>query len=697
MLCCQAALHLRQTVLGLRLGLPPGLRSYSSDAEQTHNVAILGGGITGLASAYYLTKELPNVRVTIYEASDRIGGWLSSKRVPVKDGTVLFEAGPRTLRPNGNGVLSAKLLQELDLAKDAIFAQNTSPAARNRYVYYPDHLVRMPHPSVGIADNLWSLFTEPVFSGTPWGIVSEFFKPQRDPSVQDESVGDFFSRRIGRNAVDRLLSGVLHGIYAGDAWQLSAKSLFPVQWRDEAETGGIMAGVVKMQADGRRVTKHEGDFLLEAKKFRWDPLLKATLKDNTAFTLKDGLQGLVDGLARHLFAKGNVEFKTSSPVSSVKLTRAGIEVTAQGSEQSKSYRHAISALSPSHLNQVAKDPSSDSNVASLVPIIPSVTVMTVNLYYRTPDLHLPGFGYLIPQATPFESNPERALGVVFDSAYSPSPRDLDLANWQITDTQLLQQAREKGQLINVNDFAWYNMPDRPNAQDDVKERGTKLTVMLGGHWWNEWPSFPDEQQGLALAKSVLQRHLNITEEPEAYQVNVQEDCIPQYTVGHEDRLKKAHNKIWNEYKGRLRVAGNWMSGVGVNDCLRSAWDVVRSIRDGRDGTGLEQVGTTSAAWGGSEGGGARYDVVDGDVYIEEDIKSTATRSIACGPWYMYVARESVMALVQARLRHVEFEEQRAAAGTMETSHPANPCTATISSPLQRTRTVPSIDDFKAVR
>jgi len=40
------------------------------------------------------------------------------------------------------------------------------------------------------------------------------------------------------------------------------------------------------------------------------------------------------------------------------------------------------------------------------------------------------------------------------------------------------------------------------------------------------------------------------------------------------------------------VAGNWMSGVGVNDCLRSAWDVVRSIRDGRDGTGLEQVGTS---------------------------------------------------------------------------------------------------------
>ena len=85
-----------------------GLRHYSDESAQ--NVAVLGGGITGLSSAYYLTKELPRAKITIYEASDRIGGWLSSKRVPVKDGTILFEAGPRTLRPSSNGVLSARLV-----------------------------------------------------------------------------------------------------------------------------------------------------------------------------------------------------------------------------------------------------------------------------------------------------------------------------------------------------------------------------------------------------------------------------------------------------------------------------------------------------------------------------------------------------------------------------------------------------------
>ncbi|KAK5743445.1 oxygen-dependent protoporphyrinogen oxidase [Elasticomyces elasticus] len=567
-------------------------RLYSTD--EPHNIAILGAGITGLSTAYYLTQFLPSANITLYESSPRIGGWLSSHRVPVKDGTILFEAGPRTLRPNGNGVLAARLLQELGLAKDAIFAQRTGPAAKNRYVYYPDRMVRMPHPSFGLSENIWNMLTEPVFAETLWGVASEFFTAARSDSVQDESVGDFFGRRLGKQPVDRLLSAVLHGIYAGDAYQLSAKSLFPTQWHDELQTGGILRGVLKAQADGRRVTRHEADFLLEMKDYAWDPLLKATLVENTCWTLKDGLQALVDGLTRHLLGHGSVTFKTSSPVEEVKLSGQNgttIDVLAKGSEKPETYRHVISALSPTHLNQVTTSSSSTTTLTPLIPAIPAVTVMTVNLYFRTPDLNPPGFGYLIPRATPFEQNPERALGVVFDTAYSPSPKDLDFANWQITDTSQLQAAREAGQLINVNDFAWLNMPERPNAQDDVKERGTKLTVMLGGHWWDGWPSFPSEQEGLALARSVLERHLNIKEEPEAYMVNLQSDCIPQYTVGHEDRLKTAHGRLQKQYKGRLRVAGNWMAGVGVNDCLRSAWDVVRSIKDNRDGTGLEKVAT----------------------------------------------------------------------------------------------------------
>lgn len=92
-------------------------RSESSIAEartrarEVKDVAILGGGITGLASAFYLSKQLPEARITILEGSSRLGGWLHSQRVDVGNGNVVFEQGPRTLRPNvPNGLVTLNLV-----------------------------------------------------------------------------------------------------------------------------------------------------------------------------------------------------------------------------------------------------------------------------------------------------------------------------------------------------------------------------------------------------------------------------------------------------------------------------------------------------------------------------------------------------------------------------------------------------------
>lgn len=75
-------------------------------------VAILGGGISGLTAAYFLLKVLPNVKVTLYEASDRLGGWIQSDQVNVGNGDVILEAGPRSLlAPTpAKGWVTAKLV-----------------------------------------------------------------------------------------------------------------------------------------------------------------------------------------------------------------------------------------------------------------------------------------------------------------------------------------------------------------------------------------------------------------------------------------------------------------------------------------------------------------------------------------------------------------------------------------------------------
>lgn len=68
--------------------------------ESGSRFAVLGGGITGLAAAHYLTQEFPRAKITIYEGSERLGGWLNSKKIEVEQGEVVFEQGPRNLRPN---------------------------------------------------------------------------------------------------------------------------------------------------------------------------------------------------------------------------------------------------------------------------------------------------------------------------------------------------------------------------------------------------------------------------------------------------------------------------------------------------------------------------------------------------------------------------------------------------------------------
>jgi len=70
------------------------------------HVMILGGGITGLSAAFHLSRRLPlSTRITLLEARPRLGGWIQSDRLELEDdhgkkGSVLLEAGPRTLRPN---------------------------------------------------------------------------------------------------------------------------------------------------------------------------------------------------------------------------------------------------------------------------------------------------------------------------------------------------------------------------------------------------------------------------------------------------------------------------------------------------------------------------------------------------------------------------------------------------------------------
>jgi hypothetical protein len=98
-----------RTALGIR---HPQYRTFASVAEKQPNIAVLGGGITGLASAYFLTQEFPNAKITLFEAKETLGGWVKSTKIDVGDGEVMFESGPRSLRPQAPaGTIALKLVR----------------------------------------------------------------------------------------------------------------------------------------------------------------------------------------------------------------------------------------------------------------------------------------------------------------------------------------------------------------------------------------------------------------------------------------------------------------------------------------------------------------------------------------------------------------------------------------------------------
>jgi oxygen-dependent protoporphyrinogen oxidase len=100
-----------------RPSFPSPKSSHSIAPHPPQNIAVLGGGITGLATAVGLARELPNASITLYEASDRFGGWLRSKHVNVGNGNIVFEQGPRTIRPHGfSGLFTLALVVAPEIA-----------------------------------------------------------------------------------------------------------------------------------------------------------------------------------------------------------------------------------------------------------------------------------------------------------------------------------------------------------------------------------------------------------------------------------------------------------------------------------------------------------------------------------------------------------------------------------------------------
>src|SRR5712692_5411782 len=203
-------------------------------------VLIVGGGIAGLSAAYGLAESAASLesptQCTLVEAEPRLGGKILTEQV----GGFVIEGGPDSFlsqKPWG-----LELCRRLGLADRVI---GTNRDRRKTYVYSKGRLEELPEGLVlGVPTKLGPFLKSGLLS---WRgklrLGAELLIPRRS-ACGDESLGAFFRRRLGEEALERIIEPLMTGIYAGDADSLSIQATFPRFPEMERQAGSIVRALV---------------------------------------------------------------------------------------------------------------------------------------------------------------------------------------------------------------------------------------------------------------------------------------------------------------------------------------------------------------------------------------------------------------------------------------------------------------------
>ncbi|KAK2815428.1 hypothetical protein Q5P01_025895 [Channa striata] len=351
-------------------------------------VAVLGGGIGGLAAAFYLCRSAQVPKVVVLESSSRFGGWLWSTRR--SDGAV-FEHGPRGIRPAGAvGRNTLNMVDDLGLAGEVLPVPNSHVASKNRYLYVKGRLHRLPSGISGL------LRTVPPFSRPLLMSVATEILVKKG-TEDDESIHSFVSRRLGKELADIAVDSLCRGVFAGDCKALSVRSCFPALYKAEQHRGSLTLGL--LLGSGPSPVVQPG------------PLAQRSVKESWAqWSLRQGVQSLPESITEYLQQSGRVQLHKEAAVKHISPSDSGWKVHLEDGVITAD--HIISALPAKALSSTL--PSSCHPLIQELQNISTATVAVVNLEYDGSILPVTGFGHLVPS-----SEDRGLLGVVYDSVFFP--------------------------------------------------------------------------------------------------------------------------------------------------------------------------------------------------------------------------------------------------------------------------------------
>jgi protoporphyrinogen/coproporphyrinogen III oxidase len=449
--------------------------------EMPARIAIVGGGISGLAAAHYLARHRPDLHVVVIERDHRLGGKIVTEQFK----GFVVEGGPDSFlssKPRGLG-----LARELGLEGRL---QGTNDSKRRTWVMSQGRLHRLPEGLSGLVPSrLEPLLESDLFS--PAGkerLLREPEIPARDGN-DDESIAAFISRRFGSEVYERMVEPLMAGIYAGNGEHLSLAATFPQLRQLEQQYGSLLAGIQATTASS------------------------GTQPSRSAFLTPCGGTGeLVVALSRSM---PEVEVVTNMGVRIVEEVGGGFVLRLE--DDSTLRTDVVILATPAHETSTLVA-HLDGTLSETLGSIPHVSSATVSLAYPAGKVSraLEGYGYVVPRR---EGRPVLA------------------STW--TSTKFAHRAPEGWVLLRV-------FIGRSGVDEVLKGSDASLA---------------------ALARAEVADVLECRDEPGLQRVFRWVDGMPQYTMGHLDRVVRV--RVRSAHHPGLFLAGNYLQGVGLPDCIAS--------------------------------------------------------------------------------------------------------------------------------
>ena len=335
-------------------------------------VVVIGGGITGLSAAYELQKAIEAgqpVDYLLVEKDNRLGGKIITEKI---DGYTV-EGGPDCFLSEKPWV--GEMAQKLGIT-DRLMGSNE--ASKRTYVYADGRLNQLPDGLMGLVPTKIIPFALSPLISWPGKIrmAFDFIIPQKKTD-DDETLGSFVTRRLGKEALDKIAEPLIGGIHAGDPDQMSLKATFPRFIQMEQKHGSL----IKAMLIGRRNMPKP------------KPPEPGKVQKTFFMTFIGGMCELTDTIVSKLDKSKILTGKTVQKV--VKNPDGSYVVHIEGMKPVEA--SAVILTAPSHkaaeiVNEL------DKTLAQNLADIPQATSATVNLAFKRSDVQesLQAFGFIVP-------------------------------------------------------------------------------------------------------------------------------------------------------------------------------------------------------------------------------------------------------------------------------------------------------------